>query len=473
MNPAAFAFIKARFRAHPICLRLLLLPILFGGAVSIHAAGTNLTIQVLTEFHLYPDPGPRKPLGRLVQGTNGDFYGTTSEGGTSEDGTVFKITSGGNVTTLFSFGGTNGANPVYGGLMRASDGSFYGNTYVGGLSEAGTIFKITHDGVFSNLFSFRNTNGSFPNGWLAQAADGNFYGTTVGGGTNNLGTIYRMTPGGALSSVFFFNGTNGANPYAGLAGGGDGNFYGTTLNGGSNDLGTVFKISTNGAFKLLISFTGTNGSYPGSAPRAALALGSDGQLHGTTEYGGPADAGTVFRVTTNGDFSSLFSFDGTNGADPEAALVEAPDAKFYGTTYTGSTNSITTNGTIFRITSGGVFETVAVFDYTNGPGPVGSLALASDGNFYGTTVYGGYDGVGVVFRLVPFPVITGITATSGSATITWTSFTNGIYRVEYKTGLAVAGWTPLAPDVTATGAMTSKTDNPAGPERYYRVTLLP
>jgi len=467
IKPQAISTRAFRFRNG---LTALVIALVCWGSIAARATGTNLTVQMLSEFQS-AGTGPKQPYGRLVHGTNGDFYGTTYVGGASNRGTVFKLTTGGSWSTLFSFSGTNGANPLYGGLMRANDGNFYGNCYLGGQSNVGSIFKITHAGVFSNLISLKKTNGSFPNGWIAQAEDGNFYGTTIGGGTSNLGTIYRLTPAGVLTSLFSFSGTNGANPYAGLVSAGDGNIYGTTFNGGTNDLGTVFKISTNGGYTLLFSFSGTNGSFPGANPRNGLALGSDGKLYGTTESGGPDDAGTVFRASTNGDFSSLFSFGNTNGASPEAGLVEGADGKLYGTTYTGS--GVTSNGTAFRISTAGAFESLVSFNYTNGPNPIGNLALGTDGNFYGTTVYGGYDGVGALFRLVSPPLITSITSSGSNATITWTSFTNGLYRVEYKSALTAGGWTPLVPDVTATGNFASKIDPSGSFPRFYRVTLLP
>ena len=446
------------------------LALVFFTAFVVEVAGANLTVQMLSEFQ-FAGTGPKEPHGRLVQGTNGDFYGTTYVGGVSNRGTIFKINTSGAWSTLFSLSGTNGANPTYGGLIRASDGNFYGNCYVGGTSNVGSIFKISHAGVFSNLVSLRKTNGSFPNGWITQAGDGNLYGTTVGGGTSNLGTIYRLTSVGVLTSLYSLSGTNGANPYAGLVSTGDGNLYGTTFNGGANDLGAVFRISTNGAYTLLLSFSGTNGSFIGANPMSGLTLGSDGKLYGTTEFGGPADAGTVFRISTNGIFTSLFSFGITNGADPIAGLVEGVDGKFYGTTYGGS--GVNSNGTAFRISSAGVFESLISFDYTNGPGPIGNLALGTDGNFYGTTVAGGYDGVGALFRLVSPPLITSITSSGGNVTLGWTSFTNGLYRVEYKPTLDASSWTPLIPDVIATGNTASKSDLPGVANRYYRVTLRP
>jgi uncharacterized repeat protein (TIGR03803 family) len=222
---------------------------------------------------------------------------------------------------------------------------------------------------------------------------------------------------------------------------------------------------------LLLSFTGTNGSFPGANPRAGLASGSNGILYGTTESGGPDDAGTVFRISTNGTFTSLFSFAITNGANPEAGLVEGMDGKFYGTTYGGS--GVNSNGTAFRISAAGVFEPLISFDYTNGPGPIGNLALGTDGNFYGTTVAGGYDGEGALFRLVNLPLITSITPSSGNVTLTWTSFTNGLYRVEYKSALTGGSWTPLVPDILATGNLAAKIDSSGSTQRFYRVTLRP
>jgi len=457
-------------RAHARMIGYGFATLVFLGAFAIRAAGANLTVQMISEF-LFAGPGPKEPYGRLVQGTNGDFYGTTYSGGASDRGTVFKLSTTGAWSTLFSFGGTNGANPTYGGLMRASDGNFYGNCYIGGQSNLGSIFKITHAGVFSNLVSLKRTNGSFPNGWLAQAADDNLYGTTFGGGTSNLGTIYRLTPAGTLTPLFSFSGTNGANPYGGLVSASDGNFYGTTFNGGTSDLGTVFRISTNGAFALLLSFTGTNGSFLGANPRTGLTSGSNGILYGTTESGGPDDAGTVFQISTNGTFTSLFSFAIVNGANPAAGLVEGTDGKLYGTTYSGS--GVKSNGTAFRISAAGVFEPLISFDYTNGPGPIGNLALGTDGNFYGTTVAGGYDGVGALFRLVNPPLITSITQSGGNITLTWSSFTNGLYRVEYKSALTGGSWTPLVPDVLATGNLAAKLDSPGSAQRFYRVTLRP
>jgi uncharacterized repeat protein (TIGR03803 family) len=220
-----------------------------------------------------------------------------------------------------------------------------------------------------------------------------------------------------------------------------------------------------------VSFTGTNGGFLGANPRTGLASGSNGMLYGTTESGGPDDAGTVFQISTNGEFASLFSFTTANGANPVAGLVEGTDGKFYGTTYSGS--GVNSNGTAFRISTAGVFEPLISFDYTNGPGPIGNLALGTDGNFYGTTVAGGYDGVGALFRLINPPLFTSITRSGSNVALTWTSFTNGLYRIDYRSALTGGGWAPLVPDVLATGNLATKLDSSGNTQRFYRVMLRP
>src|ERR1039458_4449499 len=144
--------------------------------------------------------------------------------------------------------------------------------------------------AFTTLFSFTGTSGAYPGAnpyaGLVLGSDGNFYGTTFSGGTNNDGTIFQLTPGGAFTSLLSFNGTNGAAPYAALVPGTDGNFYGTTFTGGVSNWGTIFQITTNGTFTNLFSFTGTNNPYLGANPGAALVQAGDGSFYGTTDYGG-------------------------------------------------------------------------------------------------------------------------------------------------------------------------------------------
>ena len=213
------------------------------------------------------------------------------------------------------------------------------------------------------------------------------YGTTYDGGDYDDGTVFKMTTSGALTILLSFNGTNGANPMAGLVQGPDGLLYGTTLNGGTNDAdsggdGTVFKITTNGAWTSLISFNMADGA----APAGGQTHGLDGYFYGTTSAGGDNDFGTVFRATTNGALTTLLSFGETNGADPVAGLTLASDGNFYGTTYYGGTNDL---GTVFRMTTNATFTSLCSFNGTNGSGPIGTLAQGVDGYLYGTTQSGG------------------------------------------------------------------------------------
>jgi uncharacterized repeat protein (TIGR03803 family) len=190
----------------------------------------------------------------MVQATDGDLYGETAGGGIVSSvcpprgagagcGTVFRITLGGEFTLLHNFEGTDGYDPT-GGLVQGSDGDLYGTTYGGGANRDGTVFKITPGGTFTKLHNFNGTDGSNPDGGLVQGTDGNFYGTTSAGGANGDGTIFEITPGGALTTLHNFNGTNGANPNAVLLQATGGTFYGTTYAGGTSGNGTVFSLST-------------------------------------------------------------------------------------------------------------------------------------------------------------------------------------------------------------------------------------
>ena len=372
------------------------------------------------------------PYAALVQGNDGYLYGTTSgmdpsTGATYGAGTAFKISTGGALTTLHSFAGTNGASPQA-ALVQGRDGNFYGTTFYSNVATNGdgpygqgngTVFKISPDGVLTILHSFTGSvdggDGAGPYG-LVQAADGSFYGTTAYGGAyidwwGEYGTVFRISTNGVLTTLHSF-GLNhsdplnfdyddGMTPAGRLVQGSDGSFFGTTYNGpGPNGWGTVYRVSTNGEYAQLYSFAGTN---DGARPYAGLLEGSDGNLYGTTRYGGPggsvSGAGTVFKIDTNGVLSSLYSFTGVNaGASPQARLVEGSDGSFYGTTQWGGTNG--GNGTLFKMSTNGVFTSLYSFTGGNdGGNPQAALVQGSDGNFYGATS-------SMVFRMTPAGVLT-------------------------------------------------------------------
>src|ERR1039458_1637897 len=328
----------------------LLMRLLGAAALRLPAFGAQAAV-VLTSLHSFGVvTNGAYPGAALVQGSDGNFYGTTDSGGTNGGyGTVFKISANGELTSLYSFtGGNDDANPAV-PLVQGSDGYFYGTAQDGGTNYDGTVFKISTNGMLTSLYSFgsvQDTNGVPLDGanalaGLVQGSDGYFYGTTSWGGTNGAGTVFKISTNGALTTLYSFTGGNdGAYPGAALAQGSDGYFYGTTEYGGNTNLnrgygyGTVFRISANGVLTSLYSFTGGN---DGANPAVALVQGSDGYFYGTTYWGGTNGYGNVFKISTNGVLTSLYSFTGGNeGANPGAALVQGNDGSFFGTTFYGA-----------------------------------------------------------------------------------------------------------------------------------------
>jgi uncharacterized repeat protein (TIGR03803 family) len=447
------------------------------------ACAQPLQPEVLFSFNGTNGAGP---VAALAQASDGNFYGTAWDGlyetGMTDGGTVFRVTTNGGLTNLYSFPLDDDVGDYYGyifsaepnGLTLGSDGSFYGTTRgdwnAGQLlsppSDLGSIFRVTTDGVLTTLVSFDGSNGAFPFAGLTLGSDGNFYGTTSGD-YFGPGTVFKVTTNGVLTTLVAFEGTNGANPYAGLTLGSDGNFYGTTYRGGDFDRGTVFKVMTNGVLTALASFNGINGRYP----RAGLAPGSDGNFYGTTEYGGGKDYGTVFKVTTNGELTTLVSFDGTNGRWPEAALTLGRDGNFYGTTYFGGNSN---KGTVFQVTTSGVLTTLVSFTGTNGAAPYAGLTLGSDGNFYGTTSRGGItnssvpNGFGVIYRLRHQVSIQSFgMATNGFQLNTLNVGGSGWVVLESSSDLMT--WTPIQTNGTAAGQQFLDPTALTQPRQFYRV----
>ena len=364
-------------------------------------------------------------MGSLVQGNDGNFYGITSGDLDNQFGTVFQLTPAGVLTTLYSFSGPDGASP-YAGLVLGSDGNFYGTTFYGGatyVSETqpgqGTVFRMTPAGVLTTLHSFDGDDGANPNAGLVEGSDGNFYGTTTGGGkSTNDGTVFRLTPAGTLKTLHRFGGPDGATPFAELVAGSDGSFYGTTayggaayVRGGNSGQGTVFQITRNGVITTLYSFSGPDGA----TPHAGLVIGTDGNFYGTTQYGGAtyggaqiSGLGTVFQLTPAGVLTTLYSFSGPDGAFPVANLVLGSDGNFYGTTSIYFVPENANDGTVFQITPAGVLTTLHTFHGADGTGPTAALVQGSDGNFYGATYSGGANLDGTIFKLGFFPAINSV-----------------------------------------------------------------
>src|ERR1039457_179507 len=388
-------------------------------AVFVVCAATAITLpaQVTTLFTFDGTHGA-SPYAGLVQATDGDLYGTTWGGGAKNAGTVFKITSAGILTTLYSFCSqtncTDGAEPEA-GLFQAANGDLYGTTGGGGAKGYGTVFKITPGGTLTTLYSFCSqtncTDGDTLFAGLVQAAHGDLYGTTYGGGANGggaasgaYGTVFKITPGSTLTTLYSFCSqsgcTDGAGPEAGLVQAANGNFYGTTYYGGTNG-GTVFKITPGGTLTTLHRFNGTDAE----SPYGALVQATNGDFYGTTSYGGANGSGTVFKITPSGTLTTLYSFCSQSGcpdgSGPNGGLVQAADGDLYGT---ASGSGINGNlGTVFKITPGGTLTTLYRFcsesGCTDGAEPTAGLVQDTNGDFYGTTTHNGGAAGGTVFSL--------------------------------------------------------------------------
>ena len=287
------------------------------------------------------------PLGSLIQGADGNFYGTTYEGGVNGYGTVFRLTPQLKFTVLASFDSTTMGGYLYASVIQGTDGNLYGTAYQGGPNNYGTVYQIIlSTGVFHRLKAFNYTNGANPTGALVQGSDGKFYGTASYGG-NGYGTVFQITSTGAFNTIHKFNYTKGADPYTGLAEGPDRNFYGDTYEGGTGDYGVVFKITPGGTFTVLANFDDTTtGGYP---YLGRLWVDGGGNLYGTCSYGGVNSGyGTVFWCSPTGKLTPLTSFGGGNGGGyPYGGVTLGYDGYFYGTTYYA--NDTSGYGILYRV----------------------------------------------------------------------------------------------------------------------------
>jgi uncharacterized repeat protein (TIGR03803 family) len=375
--------------------------------------------QTLTTLVNFDFADGAYPAAILSQAIDGNFYGMTAGGGETggDHGTFFKMTPNGVLTSLYTFcpGGTAcsyGSSPG-GGLIQAANGDFYGTTSSGGSNEfAGTIFKITPAGALTKLYTFDFTDGEYPEDTLIQATNGNFYGTTSEGGPNYCGTpcgtIFSITPSGSLTMLHSFDSTDGYYPWGGLVQAINGDFYGTTVYGGANSscadgCGTVFKMTPQGVLTTLHSFCSETNCADGEYPYAGLAQATDGNFYGTT-YAGANGGGTLFKISQSGTLTTLYSFcsqaDCADGETPYDGLVQGTDGNFYGTTSQGAVNN---GGTVFKVTPGGTLTTLYSFcsqaNCADGSRPIGGLIQATSGLLYGTTFSGGTESDGTVFSL--------------------------------------------------------------------------
>jgi uncharacterized repeat protein (TIGR03803 family) len=369
----------------------------------LHAIGAAMviaspaqTFTTLAEFNL---ANGARPYGALVQGLDGNLYGTTGLGGLNNNGTVFKITPNGGLTTSYNFSGIDGDFP-YAGLTMGPNGEFYGTTELGGAANRGTVFSITPGGTLTSLYSFciqpLCADGGNPYDPVVRAANGSLYGTANSGGQYNAGTVFALQPDGALTTLTSFtNGGGGAFPQGGLVQGYGGDFYGTTSGN------TVFKISPGGLLTTLAALGGSTYPY-GADPKDGLVLASDGNFYGTTSAGGNViycsyGCGTIFKVTPQGALTTLYSFSPSpDGELPYAPLIQATDGNLYGTAANGGVNG---GGTIFSISLEGKLTALYSFASNGNSHPYGALTQGTDGSFYGVTSDFERPSAGSIFRL--------------------------------------------------------------------------
>jgi len=477
-------------------------------ALSAAGASAGVTFTTLMEFRQnLNDPIGYSPFG-LIKGSDGNIYGTTIDdppaqvGGGYVFGAVFKITPDGALTAVAYFTDSSGA---YNTVTQGADGQIYGTTSAGGSGYSGTVFQVTTNGLIDTLLSFGSystscdctPDGISPMAPLVQGNDGNFYGTANQGGSgasHTFGVVFCVATNGAYTNLVSFTGANGADPwFSGLVLGADGNFYGTTRLGGAtynpsaNNLGdgTIFRVATNGTFTTLVSFNGANGQEPFSG----VVLGKDGNLYGTTSQGGQSGYGTVFQLQVSGplvnlnvmhSFTSPEGAEGTNtdGYGPVGALLVGIDGNLYGTASGGGAYGW---GTIFQMQTNGTFTTLYSFTGgSDGGNPESALVQGNDGNFYSATYTGGSatpDPAGTIFRLSigpSPPVFETVTQTNGTLTLTWSAVAGQKYQLEYAASLAGTNWTNLGSAITATNSTGTASDT-IGPglQRFYRLLLLP
>lgn len=342
------------------------------------------------------------PYAGVILDNEGNLYGDTQTGGSSDAGTVFMLDTSGTETLLHTFNGSDGLYPVA-PLLRDAKGNLYGTTQQGGDFKGGTVFKLTKGGKLTLLHSFAGgtTDGCDPLAGVIRDAQGNLYGTTSGCGSYGPGAVFKLSKKGKLTLLHSFAGGKKDGSYPGGVILDDrGNLYGDTGSGGSSNYGTVFKLGRSGKFTLLHSFTGwiTDGCYP----LGSLVTDASKNLYGTTRACGSSGYGegdgVVFRVDARGAETLLHSFIGSDGASPYAGVLRDSEGNFYGTTQSGGSADF---GTVFKLSKSGELTTLHSFSGSDGFFPAGDVVRDAAGTLYGTTYYGGSSDQGTVWKLTP------------------------------------------------------------------------
>ena len=363
-------------------------------AASGSTGGTGTFISLYNFNNVFPTPATTG-RGRLVVDSQGNLYGVSSGGGSYGDGSIFKRAPDGTFTVLHNFDLKDGGYPSA-GLIADSLGDLYGTTAQGGANGFGTVFEQSENNskAYATLHSFVYSDGYGPECKLAMDAQGNLYGTTYYSGVNDDGTIFKIAPGALFTNIYDF-------PVISVGIRSDmyvdslGNLYGTTQYGGIQQEGDVYELTPNGVIKILHSFIVTDGANP---ERGSLTMDALNNLYGCTTNGGAYNKGVVFKLTpSNGAYTVLHSFNGTDGAYPlRVSILLDSQGNLYGTTEEGGAYN---KGVVFKLTPNGAYTILHSFDGTDGNMPNSGLTMDSQGNLYGITELGGASSFGTIYEI--------------------------------------------------------------------------
>lgn len=358
--------------------------------------------KVLHTFTGGPDGG--NPHAGVILDDAGNLYGTTYIGGNTSCfqgcGVVYKVDPAGNETPLYSFtGGADGANPEA-GVIRDSDGNLYGTTFQGGTGcggGCGVVYKVDPSGAENVLYNFTGgADGELPQAGVIRDSAGNLFGTTIQGGSNFAGVVYKLDPNGNETVLHTFTGGPDGGGPLGLIRDSAGNFYGATDFGGASGAGVVYKLDIHGNETVLYNFTGES---DGGNPQGGVIRDSNGNLYGTTNHGGAANQGAVYKLDTSNHETVLCNFPSPpDGGGPLGGVIGS-GGYLYGATYYGGTMDL---GTVFKVDAAG-HETV-LHQFTggsDGSAPLGDLTADPAGNIYGATVNGGPSFNGTIYKVDP------------------------------------------------------------------------
>jgi uncharacterized repeat protein (TIGR03803 family) len=399
-----------------------------GGTVfKITTAGKIQTLHVFCTQG-YPCSDGAEPYAGLTLASNGMFYGTTTLGGKNPaNGTVFQITSAGKLKTIYNFSGTTDGSFPEAAPFQAKDGNLYGTTSIGGSSNDGTLYEMSTAGTNEVSFSFTGGNGELPYARLVQGTNQNIYGTTSQATSGN-GTVFAILPKTGFATLYTFKGAKkGGYPFGGLIQASNGNFYGTTSSGGANGQGgTVFSMTPAGKVTTIYNFCAKPNCTDGRNPEASLVQATDGNLYGTTYNGGAnsnpncltnSGCGTIFQITTAGKLTTIYNFCGlescADGNQPQGGLVQATNGTFYGTTSSGGTEFA---GTVFSLSVEGMKPFVKMLPTW---GTAGATATILGDNLTGATKVT-FNGIPAAFTVVSsteIEVTVPTGATTGAVTV--------------------------------------------------------